>query len=251
MKLKCYYRICDKAKMGWGFTWKQCLLNFIDYFQPTPDELILFLDNSEQSTVNDVSDICQTYGFKMPELTKYGNSYSFYKSAEKALNDIETDEDMIYFVENDYLHRSGSKFALTEMLNTFGKDGYVTLYDHPDKYYPFFFDTNRNQYANYCEIEENTNIKSKIHYLKSGWWRTVPTTCMTFGCKAKVLKEDFSVIKEHTEPYGAKQPKDFDMFNKLIASGRELYSSIPSYSSHTSLMATGVDWKLYMRSNYD
>lgn len=248
MNIKCYYRLCDKARMGRGYNWKNCFENFIDNFQPTKEELVLYVDNSEQTTIDETYKICSTYGFNSPILTSYGNSYSFYKTAEDALNQIENEEDIVYFVENDYLHRPGSKEALFEMFNTFGDNDYVTLYDHPDKYYPFYWDTNSNSYRNYCEIIENTNIQSKVYYLRSGWWRTVPTTCMTFGCKSKTLKKDFQVIQKYTEPYGKTQPKDFDMFNELISSGRKLYSPIPSYSSHTSLMATGIEWNKYMRN---
>jgi hypothetical protein len=240
MKLKCYYRLCDKARMGWGYTWKICFDNFIKHFQPNSDELIVYIDNSEEETIKSAVELCEKNKFEF-KITKYGNSMSFYKTAEEAITN--SDDTIIYFVENDYLHRPGSKTALFEIFNTYASDNYVTLYDHPDKYYPYFWDTNTNRYANYCELEENRNIKSKIHYLKSGWWRTVPTTCMTFACMADTLKEDFEIIKKWTEPYGADRPKDFDMFNELIKNGRELYSSIPSYSSHTSLMATGFDWR--------
>lgn len=226
--------------MGWGYTWKHCFDNFIKNFKPTSDELIVYIDNSEENTINYVSSICRDKGFKY-KLTNDGNAYGFYVVAEDALNN--EDNTIIYFVESDYLHRTGSKEALFEIFSTYAKNSYATLYDHPDKYYPYFWDTNINQYTNYCEIEENKNIKSKVHFLQSGWWRTVPTTCWTFGCRAETLKQDFDIFQKWTKPFAGGKAKDFDMFNELNSKGRELYCPMPSYSSHTSLMATGVDWK--------
>jgi hypothetical protein len=240
MNIKCYYRLCDKARMGIGYNWNNCFQNFIKNFQPNPTELVVYIDSSEDSTIKEAITICNTYGFEN-RVTKLGNSMSFYVTAQDALNN--DDNTIIYFVENDYLHRRGSKEALFEIFSTFAKEDYATLYDHPDKYYPYFWDTNTQSYRNYCEIPENTNIQSRLFCLRSGWWRTVPTTCMTFACMAKTLKTDFPTIKKWTEPYGADRPKDFDMFNELILNGRKLYSPIPSYSGHTSLLPTGIDWR--------
>ena len=43
-------------------------------------------------------------------------------------------EDIVYIVEDDYYHLDGWSQILSEAFNTFDVD-YVTLYDHPDKYF--------------------------------------------------------------------------------------------------------------------
>ena len=43
-------------------------------------------------------------------------------------------KDIIYILENDYLHKSGWPEHLMSAIKTFGSDNYYTLYDHPDKY---------------------------------------------------------------------------------------------------------------------
>jgi tetratricopeptide (TPR) repeat protein len=51
-------------------------------------------------------------------------------------------EDTInYFIESDYIHKKNSKEALFDIFNNFGFDNFVSLYDNPDKYYPYFFNT--------------------------------------------------------------------------------------------------------------
>lgn len=239
MQIKCYYRLCDKARMGWGYTWKHCFDNFIKNFEPTSDELIVYIDNSEQKTIDYVSSVCNQKNFNC-KITKDGNAYGAYVVAKDALDNH--DDTILYFIESDYLHRKGSKQALLEIFQTHARHSYVTLYDHPDKYYPYCWDTNRNQYSNYCEIKENENITSKIYYLKSGWWRTVPTTCLTFACRTETLKQDFNIYQKWTEPFAKDKAKDFDLFTELNSIGRKLYSPIPSYSGHTTLLPTGVDW---------
>jgi hypothetical protein len=196
MNIKCYYRLCDKARMGWGYTWKDCFVNFINNFSPTPEELKIYIDNSAPETVDYVVSFCKQYNVEY-QITSDGNGLGFYKTIKEASE--KPDDTIVYIIESDYLHRKGSKEALYEVFGTIAANSYVTLYDHPDKYYPYCWDTNTDRYVNYCEIEENKNIKSKIHCLKSGWWRTVPTTCCTFACRAETLKKDFHIWKKWNE----------------------------------------------------
>lgn len=239
-KIKCFYRLSDKARMAKGYDWKMCFNNFIKNFNPSSNEIVVFLDSCEENTIKEAVDICTDNNFQF-KITKYGNSLGFYKTVEDAIK--EDDDCIIYFVENDYLHRKYSKEALFEIFSLFGLNNYVTLYDHPDKYYPFYWDTNFNAYACFSELEEQRNYKCYVYYLKSGWWKTAPSTCMTFACTAKTLKEDLDIITKYTAHFGAERPHDYKMFVDLLNKGRLLFSPMPSYSGHTVMLPPGVDWK--------
>ena len=62
--------------------------------------------------------------------TQLGNPGSFWKLYEIALSKVHP-EDVVYFIEDDYLHLDDSPSAILEGLEFFD---YVTVYDHPDKY---------------------------------------------------------------------------------------------------------------------
>lgn len=239
-KIKCFYRLSDKARMAPGCDWKLCFNNFIKNFNPSSNEILVFIDSCEPTTINEAIEICTSHNF-LYQITNYGNSLGFYKAVEEGLK--EEDDCIVYFVENDYLHRKYSKEAMIEIFSLFGSTNYVTLYDHPDKYYPYYWCNINKKYICFSEIEEQRNFKSFIYYIQSGWWKTIPSTCMTFACKAKTLKEDIEIISKHTAHYGAERPHDYEMFIDLLNKGRLLFSPMPSYSCHTVMPSPGVDWK--------
>jgi hypothetical protein len=66
---------------------------------------------------------------------KGGNdAQSFLNLLNYVIEQDYNDEDIIYFLEDDYLHQSGWVDVLLEGFEYIGAD-YYTLYDHPDKYY--------------------------------------------------------------------------------------------------------------------
>lgn len=122
------------------------------------------------------------------------------------------DHDIIYIVEDDYNHRSGSRRALKEGMRLV-QDGYITLYDHPDKYTP--------QYA---------GLTANLLYTESCHWRTTPSTTNTFACHYYTLKEDFEELLNSAR--GRDVSDDHGRFMALGAKGKLLLSPVPSYSAH-------------------
>ena len=90
-------------------------------------EFICVADNCDQALITHLK---SNYQFDDLIETKLGNPGSFWKLYEIALS-IAKNDDIFYFVEDDYLHLPESPGALEEGLKYFD---YVTLYDHPDKY---------------------------------------------------------------------------------------------------------------------
>ena len=66
---------------------------------------------------------------------KGGNdAQSFLNLLNYVKNQNFDDNDIVYFLEDDYIHREGWIDVLSEGFEYIGAD-YYTLYDHPDKYY--------------------------------------------------------------------------------------------------------------------
>lgn len=128
------------------------------------------------------------------------------------------DNDIIYFVEDDYYHKNGWINILEEGFNFIEAD-YITLYDHPDKYgdttYPFLYE----------------NLMSKILVTPSIHWRTIPNTTNTYACRYKTLIKHWDIHVKYCDLI-EKWTKDSHKFQELWNVGSNLISCIPGYSSH-------------------
>ena len=130
---------------------------------------------------------------------------------------------IIYIVENDYLHRPGWCEILLE---GFEHGDYVTLYDHPDKYTDY------------------TDLQSKIFVTKSCHWRTIPSTTNTFAVKYSILMEDMELHKYYAEFGIQGLAHDHTKFLDLGKKGRKIISSIPGYSTHcNNYLSPCTDWQ--------
>lgn len=159
-------------------------------------EWICVADNCDENLLNRLK---TDYHFDRFIETQLGNPGSFWKLYELAL-EIAKDDDIFYFIEDDYLHLPEAPEAIEEGLNYFD---YVTLYDHSDKY--TLSNTPLNPYAKANRFSESTEIVKGKHQI----WRTTNSTTMTFAVTGRTLKADadiWSITKT------AKKDFDFDNF---------------------------------------
>jgi hypothetical protein len=137
------------------------------------------------------------------------------------------DNDIIlYFLEDDYIHRPGWTNILREGFEYIGVD-YITLYDHNDKYFlPMYND-----------------LQSKIIATPSAHWRTIPSTTNTYAMKAKTFKQHYNIHKEYCDLVKG-YTRDHDKFLRLWSEGSHLISCIPGYSTHceTEYLSPCIDW---------
>jgi hypothetical protein len=138
------------------------------------------------------------------------------------------DNEIVYFLENDYLHKPESDKVLEEGFKL-GSD-YVALYDHPDKYMdggnPF--------------VEDGGEV-TKVFLSNSCHWKLTNSTTMTFAAKIKTLREDEKILRKYTS---GEHPYDFQMFLELRNIGRTLITPIPGYSTHgeTTWLTPLINW---------
>jgi hypothetical protein len=141
------------------------------------------------------------------------------------------DETVIYFIENDYLHKPDAGKIIVEGLQLGAS--FVSLYDHPDKYLP------PSQGGNpYCEGgAEDT----RVYLTQSTHWKITNSTTMTFAATVSTLKRTEETLRKYTQ---GSYPEDFKMFLDLREQGELLITSIPGYSTHgeTAWLAPLTDW---------
>ena len=173
---------------------------------------------------------------KNVEIIKCGNECdSFLKTLEIIQSRNFDDEQIIYLLEDDYLHRSGWCDIILEGFAI--NSHYLTLYD-----FDFFI---AKGYL--CEIFTTP----------SSHWRAVPATTNTFACKYKTLIEDFEIHQKHSidgvkEVEGFHFSKDYDKFWELQNQHRYLISPMPGWSTHCDAnhISPIINWKKIMNDTY-
>ena len=101
------------------------------------------------------------------------------------------DSDFVYLLEDDFLHKPNSKNLLIEGLNKY--NGYLTLYDHQDKY------LNKENGGNPF-IEQEGEV-TRLVKTPSVHWKITNSTVMSFACKVSRLKEDYDLILKYSSAH--------------------------------------------------
>lgn len=155
-------------------------------------------------------------------------SISFLKTLEYILSKEYDDNTIIYFLEDDYVHRPGWDKILIDSFNL--PIHYSTLYDHGDKYQEMYKD-----------------FMTKVLHTKLSHWMPIPSTTNTFATKFKTLKEDKNVHEYYSLNY---EPTfDHGKFLHLNNKNRRvLVSSIPGYSTHceSDFLSPCINWENYI-----
>ena len=154
-------------------------------------------------------------------------SLSFLKTLDLALSKDFDDETIIYFLEDDYIHRPSWDKILIEGFTL--PISYVTLYDHGDKYHEMY-----------------SSLMSKILITESSHWKPIPSTTNTFATKFKTLKEDTLIHREYST--NCEPTQDHQKFLELNSRGKYLISCLPGYSTHchSDYLSPCIDWKTYL-----
>jgi hypothetical protein len=230
--MKIFYRISDtgypKNKPSY-INNKNCLHNFCQHFDPS--DINIIADNVSDNTYKMINEYV-----KKDQIEKVAVGHgagTFNLALDRAL--LLDDEEYIYFVENDYLHRTRSSNILLEGF-TIGFP-YITLYDHPDKY----IDPSNGGNPFCSGGAENT----RVYLSQSCHWKITNSTTMTFATTVKTLKQDEYILRKWTS---GTHPNDFQMFLELAKNQKFLISPIPGYSTHgeTQYLSPLINWNNYV-----
>jgi len=225
--MRIIYRISDagynKVKPAY-INNETCLKNALSVFPWTEYDWSIIADNISKDT----NDMIQKY---IPRdhinYVEVGHGAGTFNLAlTEALK--YTDEEVVYFLENDYLHKEGSPEVLLEGFKTGAS--YVSLYDHPDKYM-----RGANPY-----VEDGGEV-TRVLLTKSCHWKITNSTTMTFAAKVKTLREDEDILRSFTV---GTYPRDFDMFIALQDKGKALVTPLPGYATHGEVawLTPLTDW---------
>lgn len=227
--MKIIYRISDsgysKVKPEYVNN-ESCLKNFVKVFGN--ENLYIIADNCSEDTLKMITKYVHPNSI---EIVSIGHGAGTFNLALDIALGYDDDE-IVYFVENDYLHKEGSDKILVEGLQLGAP--FVSLYDHPDKYLEPSKGGNP-----YCEGgAEDT----RVYLSKSCHWKITNATTMTFASTVSTLKGTESTLRKWTNM--GHYPQDFKMFLDLRDKGELLLTPLPGYATHgeTAWLTPLIDW---------
>lgn len=215
------------------FNFENCWKNLLQTIEGRDDVVIhLIMDGDiEESFMSKYKD-----KFILHTIKAGSDQKSFNKTWEIAKSVETSDDDIFYFLENDYLHVSYWVDHLKAIFEQTDKMlHYVSLYDHNDKYILQLYD----------------NLVSKISVVKfknsrgnivDQHWRSTPSTCGSFAVNKQLFEADYDIQTTYDGDH-----EKFLHLNKKRSRG--IWSPIPSLSTHMvdGLLSPVIDWYNYSK----
>jgi len=206
-----------------------CLKNAIDRFPPSKFNWTVIADNVSADTAIMIEKYIEKDSIHHVSIGHGAGTFNI--ALDLALD--KDSNDIVYFLENDYLHRNGSYQAIISATKTLSP-AFISLYDHPDKYMDPSIGGNP-----YCEGgAEDT----RVYLTDSCHWKITNSTTMTFASTVETIKRVEPILRKWTN---TPHPNDFEMFIELREQNEILITPIPGYSTHgeTQWLAPTINWK--------
>lgn len=230
--MKILYRISDagynKVKPNY-ISNEACLKNFCNVFSDNISDILIIADNTSEDTTNMIEKYINKA--QIQHVSVGHGAGTFNLALDEALKGQDDDE-VAYFVENDYLHKQQSAKIIQEGLSLGAS--FVSLYDHPDKY----LDPSKGGNP-YCEGgAEDT----RVYLTDSCHWKITNSTTMTFASTVGTLKRTEDILRKWTNQ--GHYPDDFKMFLELREHNELLITPLPGYATHgeTAWLSPLTDW---------
>jgi hypothetical protein len=210
------------------FSYEKCFQNFLSTIKDIEKvSFTVIMDGSVSCDwLNNYQHIFENDSYNLIEIEAGSDALSagfMYRYIKEWFEDGKIgDSDLIYLVENDYLHVENWVDDVIDLYNTYHNIQYISLYDHNDKYFPQYVD----------------DMISRVYATNTHHWRTIPSTCGTYIAKADLLLEDIqdhiNVVGDHNKWIYLSQTKQ-----------RFILTPIPGLSTHCmeGLMSPTIDWE--------
>ena len=230
-RLLIIFRTCSKETFGdfkecrpYFFDKKRCFKSFWDNFNNKT--------NTEINVVFDGNIDCNLYRY----IQKFTNNIINVTFCQDTSTLIycheyasEKDFDFVYMLEDDFLHLENSYEKLLEGLNIIKNNGFVSLYDHLDRY-----------------IRQDDITLGKEHVLlgKTGYWRTAESTTNTVAMSKEIL------LKTLEEKRNCGNKDRLFFVNCINKYNLRLITPLPALSTHVNkfFYSPYINWEKYNNS---
>lgn len=213
------------------FSFEKCWINLLQTIEGRDDvDIHLIMDGEiDCSFMSKYKD-----KFTLHSINAGSDQKSFNKTWEIAKSIKTEDDDIYYFLENDYLHVHYWVDHLKGIFENADKMmHYVSLYDHNDKYVMHNYSDLLSRIVTVKNKHLNGNVSDQH-------WRSTPSTCGSFAVNKQLFEADYDIQTTFDGDHGK-----FLYLNKERERG--VWSPIPSLSTHMVdyLLAPVIDWNNY------
>lgn len=232
-KIQLFVRHCHFSEVSQhknripGFSRQKCHDNLLSTVDLERVDITFLLDTFYPSPTPHF--VTQQTEFPVIEMKEGNEAGSFLRLIDHSVSLKLHPETIVYFLEDDYLHRPGWVDILIEAF-TVPSAAYVTLYDHRDKYH----------------LPQYQNLQASLFYTPSCHWRTTPSTTNTYAMRFQTLCNHLSIHRQFST--GCRISLDHEKFLELGRQGAQLISPIPGWSTHieSNLTSPCIDWEKYL-----
>lgn len=217
----------NKARPHW-FTYEACLRNLVATLRDDPQghrvSVTLMFDGTWEDFLQDFS---ATYvansdgGIQLQLLTAGSDKNSALITLHFVHQSSIEPGDLIYILENDYLHQPGWVGKVFELYDSGVPFDYISLYDHRDKYFLPMYE----------------GLTARVFHSATHHWRTAPSSCGSFICEIDRFRSDYDILQLGLPDF---------YFHKALNEhkGRVLLTPIPGLSTHCmeGYLSPTVDW---------
>lgn len=217
----------------------------------------VLLDNCPPPYAELLKTIFPDTDMEIIRLAGEGNGATFRRQADILAG--QTDSELVYFAEDDYLYLPGSLQRTVEFMSAHPDADFATLYDHPDSHNKFIH-----------------RIRTEAIEEDGCRWRKVVSTCLTFMAQKRALVDSTKVFKTYNKnpdlglwlaltkirvcnPWSWVRSAGDGLFFSashalawryawhqiIFGKRRSLWSPMPALGTHmeTNGLAPGVDWQ--------
>lgn len=230
-KIDIIYRCCEvdtkkEARPKW-FSKTNCLTNFLDVFKYSNEarNYDIKIHAVHDGSCGLLHQYLEESDVSIEKIDYRDNAKSLEFCLDLGAGLPQTD--IIYFLEDDYLHAEDALDVLVEgfdVVSKVNKSNIISLYMHPDRF-----------------TREDDIDRGRTHLFlgKSRYWRTVEsTTCTWATTQSTFLNEG---VYEAARAFGL---RDRELFRALMGHGTILFNPMHGAATHCHLpfLSPFVDW---------
>lgn len=251
-KINIYLRACNSAqnkpnngRPSW-YSQDKCFYNLLKTINFNLARLVVVHDGDTANTLTEVLQDDYPYEIKNIDTKSYtgysyepncGSSKSLCLTSEVIKNDNIPENELIYILEQDYLHLPGWCEEVLDLYNNLHKYAhrdsntlFTNLYHHPDKM--IFNNPNVNN-----EFSMYKNLESKIIATKYRYWRFLPSLTSSWLMTKYLFDANYDLFNHGFS--------DNTASNEFIKRGYQQITPVETLSTHVQIpwLSFYVDWE--------
>lgn len=221
----------NKRRPDW-FTYEGCFRNLLATIRNDPlgnrVKLTVMFDGKFQDFANDFISGYQAnkdLNIDLKFLEAGSDTNSALITMDYVYHSDISDGNLVYLLENDYMHQPGWIQKIFELYNSDVTFDYISIYDHRDKYF----------------LPMYTELQARLYHTQTHHWRTAPSSCGSYIAEISRFRSDYDIFRQGLPDY-------FFFIALINERKRVLLTPIPGLSTHCmeGYLSPTINWSNYL-----